>query len=144
MSDEAQVINVEKMVEEIKAGIVRDYTPQEILAFEPVSFSASLVYADPGSVPNEAFLEERLTACLNDRQVAWDRPIAKGPFASFVMKAMRRLMRFFIVPIVEDQNRLNIEMVDVLLQMKLLLDEQGKQIEGMAQRISTLEDELGK
>ena len=144
MSGAAEHVDVQKIVDQIKAEIAEEYTDQEVLAFEPVTFSSSLVYTNPGSVPNKAFLEDRLASCFNDRDVVWNRSINGGGVSALVMKTIKRLTRFFIAPIVEDQNRFNFEITDVALQMKMLIDEQDKVIESMQRKISELEDELSR
>lgn len=141
MDEKNETIDIESIIAEIKEEISNKYSYQEILAFEPVEFSSSLVYLNPNSAYDEVYLEDRLTACFTDKIIPWDRDVEGSSLSTAVKKTIKKLIRFFIAPIVDDQNRFNVEVTDVLLQMKMRMDKQQQIIEALSRKVDELKSE---
>lgn len=140
MTKAVDQVDIEAIIEGIKEEIGEKYTRQEMLAFEPVDYSSSLVYLNPSLGYDELYLEDKLTACSLEKQVEWDRDVRGGSVSSKVKKTIKRLTRFFIGPIVHDQNRFNFDVVDVLMQMKFRIELLEESNESLQRQIDVLKD----
>lgn len=138
MGQDEKSVDIEAIIAEIKEDISANYSKQEILAFEPVDYSTSLVYLNPTSAYDELCLEDRLTACVNDQRVEWNRNVKGTGISATVMKAIKRFTRFMIAPIVEDQNRFNGDVTITLMQMKFKMERLEAENEALREELDKI------
>ena len=99
-------INIERIMDDIKSEIDRKGYKSEMLSFQEVT----------GVVSQSAELDEKsLIATLDVANslccVPFDPPLKGNPISKFFKKVIRKLIRFYIRPTVEQQNEFNAQIV---------------------------------
>lgn len=89
---------------------------------EPLGDIDSFICLNQSLGYDEQYFDDRLNDCVRDQRIEWDRKVDRVGLPAFLMKVVKRLARFIIAPIVEDQNRYNSEVSDVLMQMRSRMD----------------------
>lgn len=148
-------VNVEKIMEEIRNKIRAKGLDASQLTFEDISPEKE----DLGSEISDYSQDELIRACqyLNHHyEVSVWHPLSSarpviGKLFTFGKKVMRKLTRFFIQPIVEDQNRVNMHAVRSLNQLRNYLvrkddrlAENDRMIDQILVRQAELNDRLKK
>lgn len=128
MDKDQRPIDIEKIIIDIKRDLASKYSQDEILAFEAVSPDESFVRLDTACCYDELYCEDRLISCRSNKDIEWYRPLEGGAMSVFVKKIIRKLSKFLIAPIVEDQTRMNNDLVEVINQLVLLCAKQEKAI----------------
>lgn len=138
MSD-SEAVDIEKIVEQVKADVVKRYSRNEVLSFEAVCPDRTMFELDKNCVFDETFYEERVAECQCSKNVEWYRDLEGSAIAVFVKKVVRKLSGFLVAPITEDQNRFNNNMIEVANQLYLRIEEQEKYIEELKRALRTQE-----
>jgi len=157
-------IDVVKIMESIREEIKEKGLENEVLPFESIPLPNQTFDIDDGIGPfsSEDFMDANMY--LNQfysvsvwHQIRSTKPVI-GPVLTFFKKVNRKLIRFFIEPIVEDQNNVNINVTKSLNQIRNYIlekdnnetdeEEQLKQlslkVEELLTRVKDLEDENNK
>ena len=121
---ENECINIEEIMSEIKRNIKEQGLTADMLSFEDVPFNKT---AQSGSAP------EALDYLTSHYYIQPYKEIQGNPVKVFVKKVLRKLVTFYVAPIVFEQNDFNANAVTV---MKALSD--GK-IEDLSNKVETLE-----
>ena len=101
-------VNVEKIMEEIRAEIKENGYTSNMLSFTDVNATGTnLVSMDSDYAYT---VETANSLCL----VPFDGPLTGNPLAVLFKKVIRKLIRFYIRPIVELQNEFNAQVVRAL------------------------------
>lgn len=135
-------IDIEEIILDIKKDIQARFTPEEILAFEPVDSRGSIVRVKMDSVFDEDYLDHMLVECASCSNVEWHKSFPGSRLSVFVKKVVRKLTACVIAPIVGDQNRYNNSVLEVLFQLAVRAEEQEHEITRLKARIADLEEEL--
>lgn len=115
-------INIEEIMAEIRAS-ARSHGAESVPDFDSIAKS---VWDD------DEFSKIRFNEALYDMNVYWnvlsERPIGTrggliGKIHLFIKHIARKLIRFYIVPIVDDQNRFNGQVVNIMNQLSQYLEE---------------------
>ncbi len=141
-------INIEEIMSEIRAEIrAKGYKDDEI-AFNDIVLSQVATPYNMQAFKEE--LEKMAEDCcvLSYRDVASDRP-GIGGIVTFFKKVARRLVAFYIEPIVDDQNKFNEETLNLMLQTlnkfaenEEKMSELEKELYDCKKRIRFLEEHL--
>lgn len=123
MSEQNITVNVEEIMREIRAEIKEKGLDSSMLSFEDVPMDGA--HAVPAAVsPTGAGFD---IAVLNDcagyleahDQIDPYKPIAGNPVFVFVKKVIRKLLKFYMVPIISEQNAINRQVTNAVRQMSL-------------------------
>ena len=148
-------VNVESIMEEIRTKIEEEGLDASKLSFEDISPDSEDLGTDIGDYNKE----ELLSACtyLNHHyEVSVWHPINSarpviGAFVTFGKKVIRKLTRFFIQAIVEDQNHFNMhatrsmnQVRNYIIQKDRMIEESDRLIDEILVRQAELNDRLSK
>ena len=105
----AQKIDVEKIMDEIRADIERRELDDTLVPFDEIPFSNEIMNVLPDShAYSRKELRRNLLYAADHYKVPLDRVIEAGNAGAMtVKKAVRKFTRFYIKPVVEDQNSVN-------------------------------------
>lgn len=148
-------VNVESIMDEIREKIKEEGLDASRLSFEDTSPKSE----DLGSDINDFSKKDLINSCTymnHHYEVSvWhplnsSRPIV-GSVLTFGKKVMRKLTRFFIQPIVEDQNHFNMhatrsmnQVRNFLIQKDNIIEESDKLIDEILVKQAQLNDRLEK
>lgn len=142
-------LNVEKIMEEIRSEIREKGYTSDILSFKDVTIE------DPG-IDTEKFEYDNFNAelfCLNSN---WNvnpnrdivrKPGLKGKCVTIFKKIIRKCIRFYLTPIVFEQDFFNATTVRLFNMLNLYVEENGKlsdEIEELKIEQKALRDEISK
>ena len=93
-----------------------------------------------GDVYEEEKLRRNLSVLKKNYMVVLDRPLAPGLSKKnrFIRKVVRKLTRFYISPVVRDQNSLNAATANTLHQMSRYIAKQQTQIRELKKEVEFL------
>jgi len=130
-------INIEEIMEEIREKIKNREYGNEPLSFEEIEMSE---YADQNiNGYNQEEFQRDLDFLNRNRGIPVNVPIlAADPISSFIKKAIRKLTRFIIYPIVEFQNAYNASLLRCMHQV----NEYIKELELYKEKIDKMEKEI--
>lgn len=104
-------VNIEEIMQNIRKEIKEKGLSSDMLSFEDVP------YQKPDAAVNGAGSEEvknSLVYLNGHYNVQPYKPLGGNPLFVFIKKVLRKLMKFYIEPIVNDQNNFNANVVRVL------------------------------
>lgn len=131
-----QQINVQKIMEEIRAEIKEKGYTADMLSFEDVPLAEEVEKFAGG---------ENLSGTVNRMRgmafIAWRRPVNQG-IKGMIKRALYKLTGFVAAPITEDQTAFNSEAVSAFEQLYALLEEQKKEIMKQNETIEILQKHL--
>ena len=129
-------INVEEIMKQIKADInAKGYT-NDLLSFDDVVVDVSSMNVVKF---DKLQFKEDLYVANHEWNVNPYRPLQGGKLRVFVRKVIRKLVYFFVEPIVMAQDGFNASVVRMMNQMSCYIDQKDKEIEELKARISELE-----
>lgn len=102
-------INVENIMEEIRMKIKERGESCDLLDFEMVPYESST--ASNGEAFSMAAFEQNLNLANQNYLVQAYRMLSGNPIGVFIKKVIRKLSKFYVEPIVEDQNQFNVYML---------------------------------
>ena len=136
MSDTMEPIDIESIMSEIRAEIREAGYTNEMLSFDDVAL-------DEAGFQFDAFDLEEFHKQIYDLNNQWKiqtyRNLNSNAVVSFVKKVIRKCIRFYVDPIVEDQNRLNANLVRTMNLMNCYISEQNATIATLKNTIQRLE-----
>lgn len=136
MSDVTNEINVEEIMEQIRREIKEKGYENDILSFDDVE-------ADEGNVVlHDSFDEDVFTKEVMGLNHSWSvqtyRDLgSRGP-VGFVKKVIRKCIRFYVDPVVEDQNQFNANLVRTVNLLNCYVREQNETINVLKKEIIEL------
>lgn len=137
-------VNIEQIMDEIRADIKKRQLDGTLIPFQDVPMGNVMVNLDVDSdVFDEAKLHKYLDIVNKDYMVILDRPLAPDTSkpGKFVKRVVRRLTRFYINPVVRDQNSLNASMANVLHQMSNYISQQQAEIRELKKEVKAIKAE---
>lgn len=99
-------VNIEKIMDDIRNEIKEKGYTADMLSFNDVSG----VVSEPAEL-DESSLVASLNAANSICCVPFDPPLTGNPILKFIKKVIRKLIRFYIRPTVEQQNEFNAQIV---------------------------------
>lgn len=116
-------INIEEVMNEIRAEIKEKGYTSDMLSFEDV------VSLSPVAVDADSAIEDLHGAisCINASYIVPESiPVKGNAIVRFVKKVIRKLCRFYVKPIVMTQNEFNALCVRALNDVNIYIDESSK------------------
>lgn len=161
MAENINKIDVDEIMQQIRAEIKEKGLDSSMLSFEDVPFDKEVSHAD-----SEFRIGSLLQSVeyLNIRnQIEPYKPITGNPAAVFVKKVIRKLVKFYFLPVITEQNALNHHTANAVQQlssyvsadsavdvkaleakveeMELILAANKKEIEALRSQLSALTEE---
>ena len=142
----AQKIDVEKIMDEIRADIERRELDDTLVPFDEIPFSNEIMNVLPDShAYSRKELRRNLLYAADHYKVPLDRVIEAGNAGAMtVKKAVRKFTRFYIKPVVEDQNSVNAALVNALRQERNYIQIQEQAVRELKERVAALETEIAE
>lgn len=148
-----QEINIEEIMNEIRADIAAKGYTRDTLSFDDVVLDDDCMKCnqfDKIEFSQELYVLNHNWEVKAYRQFENNRGIV-GKLRNFFKKIIRKTVKFYIEPIVTDQNRYNASTTRSMNLLECYINEQnveilelGNQIQEMESRMSKLERELQK
>lgn len=124
-------IDIEQIMTEIREEIKAKGFVDDVTTFDEI-----VVEAEDGSGFGDD-LEQDIAMLITTGDIPWARPVLGG-IKGFIMKVIRKLVRFFVVPIVLDQNEFNKRTASVISR----IHEQLKAMETLQEELDSVRAEL--
>ena len=136
-----QNINTEEIMKQIRAEIKEKGLNSSMLSFEEIPFQPEISRAEQNFQP--ASLQQS-TEYLNIRnQIEPYKPIEGNFLIVFIKKVIRKLMKFYLLPIITEQNALNLHTANAVNQINCYIQEQQKtDVSALISRIDALESQI--
>lgn len=152
MAEQMQYINTEEIMKEIKAQIAeRGYSKSE-LRFADVAAGVS---GSLGEIP-DYYEWQNFDATIDQmdakREVQCWRILSGSKISIFVRKVIRKLVKFYVEPIIKSQNEFNFYTTSAMAQLRAKYEEEQdmkfsemqKRIEELEKRCMELEKKCGE
>lgn len=141
MSDQMKEINIEKIMEEIREDIKNRGYKDEDIDFENITGNVKAVLGVKTDF--SAFeLKHAVEGAAGQHKIEYYRMIPKGGLKSFIQRSIRKMVRFMMIPMVDQQNQFNYQMVVCMRQMEAYVNECDSRLEQKDQVIDGLEEEI--
>lgn len=132
-------INIEEIMAQIKREIQEKGLTPDMLSFEDVPYSKPVQVTREGGA-SLADADDALAHMNAHYYVQPYKPIAGNPVKVFIKKVIRKLTKFYVEPVVFEQNEFNANTVSVLNTFRGAIDGQSHQDRSeLTGRIETLE-----
>ena len=144
------VTKSEQVLNEVRTDIKKRKLDGTLPSFQVVvqeNQGDTMVLLDAdGEEYDETKLCKNLSVLKRNYMVVLDRPLAPGLSKQkrFVRKVVRKLTRFYINPVVRDQNSLNAATVNVLHQMNRHITKQQAKIRELEKEVEALKKQESK
>lgn len=134
-------INIEAIMQEIRTEIREKGYTNDLLSFNDIVIDTSTLNAV--KFDKIAFNEE-IYSINHGWEVAAYRVLSGNPVKVFFQKVIRKLVYFFVEPIVLEQNGFNASMVRLMNQMNCYIDETQQEKQALMEEIQVLRKKLGE
>lgn len=133
-------INIEEIMKEIRQEIADKGLTPDMLSFEDVPYQKAQPVSGGGLGSEEA---KNAMVYLNSHfNLQPYKPLAGNPVAVFFKKVFRKLIKFYIEPLAEEQSAFNANTVRMLNAMQQTIEEQNAKIELLRQENASLGSRL--
>lgn len=149
MSENIQSVDVENIMEEIRANIRARGETGEVLSFDESSADLECENEIVGSVSySDKELHHYVVSANQEHNIPFYQIIPKGGLKSFVKRFLRRMVAFIILPLRDAQNRYNANVVQALMQIEAYSldqrDEMRVYVKEQEQRVTRQEEDIEK
>ncbi|MBE6841413.1 MAG: hypothetical protein IJP18_09115 [Oscillospiraceae bacterium] len=138
MSECADKICIEDIMNEIREEIKRENYDSSMLSFEDIECDESLIDRNTAASGN---FEENYKYLRAHCEVNPNKQMPGGEVEVFVKKVIRKLMKFYIEPYSRDQNQLNVRYTQMLGALK---EESDRTNDLMQKKLLMLENKISK
>ncbi|MGN0677189.1 MAG: hypothetical protein ACI4K5_05535 [Ruminococcus sp.] len=134
-------INVDEIVNQIRAEIKEKGLEPSMLSFEDVPFDKEVSHTEThfelsSLVQSADYMNAR-------NQIEPYKEISGNPISVFIKKVIRKLVKFYIMPIMTEQNALNYHCANAINQVSCYVQSNSKvDIEQLASKVDELELKL--
>ena len=135
MAEEMKAVDVEKIMEEIRAEIREKGYKASQLSFRDIDGSEKLKEIGDTAQFSLEELEMFVQQVHLRSRVDWYQPVDGGKLAGLFKKVIRRLCRFMLIPLVEKQNESNEAVFLALNQLLLYVREQEATIADLQKQL---------
>jgi hypothetical protein len=152
MAEQMEQIDVEEIMQEIRTQIKeRGYTKND-LRFADVNPNSVTYLEEIDEYFELTNFGQTVEKMNGSRKVQCWRPLAGNKIAVFIKKIIRKLTKFYVEPIIRDQNQFNFYTTSAMSQLyakiedeqAVKMEEMQRQIETLEQRIRQLEEKCGE
>lgn len=138
MSETMSAINIEAIMKEIREEIEAAGYTDSMLSFDDVAL-------DDANFQFATFSKSDFKREVSDLNQRWSiqtyRNLGTSGFGGFIKKVIRKCIRFYVDPVVEDQNRFNANVVKTMNLMNCYIQEQDATIAVLKKQIEKLEEQ---
>ena len=145
-------VNIEKIMDDIRAEIKEKGYTSDVLSFTDVTGKST----SRGETLTDCELMDTVETADSLALVPCDRPITGNPIAVFIKKIIRKFIRFYVCPTVDQQNEFNacvvtateatskrtVELTKKVTELEQKLETAAKENEELRQRLDRLEKAL--
>ncbi|MBR1528823.1 MAG: hypothetical protein IJ642_05935 [Oscillospiraceae bacterium] len=110
-----QTVNTEEIMKQIRAEIKEKGLDSSMLSFEEIPFAQEISHADVNFQP--AALQQSADYLNIRNQIEPYKPIEGNFLVVFIKKVIRKLLKFYIMPIMTEQNALNLHTANAVQQV---------------------------
>lgn len=133
-----QTINTEEIMKQIRAEIKEKGLNSSMLSFEEIPFQQEVSHAEQHFQP--ASLQQSAEYLNIRNQIEPYKPLEGNFLVVFIKKVIRKLVKFYIMPVMTEQNALNLHTANAVNQMNLYI--QQTDITALTSRIDALEAQV--
>jgi len=144
MADTIKPINVEEIMGQIRAEIESKGYNDSLLSFQDVDGSSILREMQNAEEFDIGEMEREVELANHRVKIAWYHQVEGNPLAVFVKKVIRKLTRFFVIPIVEEQNLFNHSTVRTLNQILAYVKQQEIVIGELQSKLDQIQKEKNR
>lgn len=141
MAQQMKEINVEQIMQEIKEDIQKRGYADEDIDFENITGNVKAVLGVKTDF-SAYELECAIRGASDMHRIEYYRMIPKGGIKSFIQRSIRKMVKFMMIPMVDQQNQFNYQTVVCLRQFEAFVKEHDIQMEQKEQMIEGLEEKL--
>ena len=121
-----QNINTEEIMKQIRAEIKEKGLDSSMLSFEEIPFQQEVSHAAQNF--QLASLQQSADYLNIRNQIEPYKPLEGNFLVVFIKKVIRKLVKFYLLPIITEQNALNLHTANAVSQMNLYIQEQQKKM----------------
>lgn len=140
------MVDVEKIMMEIREEIKKNGLDKEILSFEEVPLPNVSNNFEPNDEEFDIdFFMESTDAMNSAYKIQTERVLLGNPISVFIKKIIRKFIRFYIIPIINDQTSFNaytVRSCNSIRNYIIQSREDKKRIEELEVRLASLEKTL--
>lgn len=141
MAQQMKEINVEQIMQEIKEDIQKRGYTDENIDFENITGNVKAVLGIKTDFSAHE-LECAIRGAADMHRIEYYRMIPKGGVKSFIQRSIRKMVKFMMVPMVDQQNQFNYQTTVCLRQFEAFVKEHDMQMGQKDQMIDRLEEKL--
>ena len=141
MAEHMKKIDIEKIMEEIREDIKQRGYKDDDIDFENITGNVKAILGVKTDFSSYE-LGHAVNGAANLHKIEYYRMIPQGGIKSFIQRSIRRAVKFMMVPMVDQQNQYNYQMVVCMRQMEAFIEEYRMQIEQKNQQIEGLEEKI--
>lgn len=131
-------LNIEDIMSEIRADIKEKGLTGDMLSFADIPCDANPGNRAEQYDPDQ--LHKNVSYISDNFHLETEHPVDGGLFSRLIKKVVRKLSRFYIAPIAQDQTGLNANTAQAIQQLELYIrDSQANSTVSLAKRIEALE-----
>ena len=134
MADTTEKINIEEIMKDIRREIAEKGYDSSMLSFDDVSLNSDLT-------DDDLDMEESLRYAKLNFEVEAYRKLPGNAAVVFVKKIFRKFMKFYIEPIVRDQNQLNLRYSIMFSELEKKYSALEEKLEKTGEKVAALEKE---
>lgn len=110
-----QTVNTEEIMKQIRTEIKEKGLDSSVLSFEEIPFTPEISRADSNFQP--ASLQQSAEYLNIRNQIEAYKPLEGNFLIVFIKKILRKLIKFYIMPIMTEQNALNLHTANAVQQV---------------------------
>ncbi len=134
-------INVDEIVNQIRSEIKEKGLESSMLSFEDVPFDKEVSHSESHFELSSLVQSADYMSARN--QIEPYKEISGNPISVFIKKIIRKLVKFYIMPIMTEQNALNYHCANAVNQVSCYVQENSQiDIVSLASRVDELELKL--
>lgn len=141
MAQEMKPINVEQIMQEIKEDIQKRGYTDENVDFVNIAGDAKAVLGIKTDF-SAYELECAIKNASDMHRIEYYRMIPKGGLKSFIQRSIRKMVKFMMIPMVDQQNQFNYQTIVCLRQFEAFAKEHDMQMEQKDRIIEGMEEKL--
>lgn len=141
MAEQMKNIDIEQIMQEIREDIQKRGYKEDDIDFKNITGNVKAVLGVKTDF-SEYELEQAIKGAADMHKIEYYRMIPKGGLKSFIQRSIRKIIKFMMVPMVDQQNQFNYLMIVCQRQMEAFIKEYDVQMEQKDQVIEGLEEKI--
>lgn len=141
MSEQMINIDIERIMDEIRENIKRRGYKEEDIDFENITGNVKAVLGVKTDFSSYEF-EHSLKTASSLHYIEYYRMIPKGGLKSFIQRLIRKIVKFMMIPMVDQQNQYNYHIIMCMRQLEGFTKEQQMLLDQKERAIDELEEKV--